>query len=74
MPEVRYHEIRTLQSYYIERKVMDIKSNEVVQVEKFVLIQGLEESLDEDAVIIYTGLYSLKDEKRILDMVNQGLD
>ena len=53
---------------------MDIKSNEVVQVEKSLLIQGLEESLDEDAVITYTGLYSLKDEKRILDMVNQGLD
>lgn len=53
---------------------MDIKSNEVVQVEKSLLIQGLEESLDEDAVITYTRLYSLKDEKRILDMVNQGLD
>ena len=53
---------------------MDLKANEVLKLQKFVLLEALEEVLSEDAIINYTGLYSLEDKKRVLKMIDDGME
>ena len=53
---------------------MDLKANEVLKLKKCVLLEALEEVLSEDAVINYTGLYSLEDKKRVLKMIDDGME
>ena len=53
---------------------MDLKANEVLKLQKFVLLEALEEVLSEDTIINYTGLYSLEDKKRVFKMIDDGME
>jgi len=51
---------------------MDLKLNEIVNLEKPLLLEAIDKVLNEDGVIKYTGLYSVQDQERVFKMINES--
>jgi hypothetical protein len=52
---------------------MDLKLNEIVNLEKPLLLEAIDKVLNEDGVIKYTGLYSVQDQERVFKMINESM-
>jgi len=52
---------------------MDLKLNEIVNLEKPLLLEAIDKVLNEDGVIKYTGLYSVQDQERVFEMINESM-
>lgn len=52
---------------------MDLKLNEIVNLEKPLLLETIDKVLNEDGVIKYTGLYSVQDQERVFKMINESM-
>ena len=52
---------------------MNLKLNEIVNLEKPLLLEAIDKVLNEDSVIKYTGLYSVQDQERVFEMINESM-
>ena len=52
---------------------MNLKLNEIVNLEKPLLLEAIDKVLNEDGVIKYTGLYSVQDQERVFEMINESM-